>query len=57
MHLNDVEKIAFHMPQGLFAFLVMPFGITNAMATSQALMNEVFTTTFDGLCLSSLMTY
>ncbi|WVZ63768.1 LOW QUALITY PROTEIN: hypothetical protein U9M48_013374 [Paspalum notatum var. saurae] len=41
MHPNDVEKTAFWTHQGLFKFLVKPFGLTNAPATFQALMNDV----------------
>jgi hypothetical protein len=41
MHPDDVEKTTFHTHQGLFEFLVMPFDLTNAPATFQALMNEV----------------
>jgi hypothetical protein len=41
MHLDDIDKMTFHTHQGLFEFLVMPFGMTNASAIFQALMNEV----------------
>lgn len=37
----DVDKTAFQTHQGLFEFLVMPFVLTNAPATFQALMNSV----------------
>jgi hypothetical protein len=37
----DVHKTAFRTHEGLFEFLVMSFGLTNAPATFQALMNEV----------------
>jgi hypothetical protein len=36
-----VRKIAFRTHQGLFEFLVVPFELTTAPATFQALMNEV----------------
>ncbi|KAL8113758.1 hypothetical protein AgCh_020885 [Apium graveolens] len=42
MHLPDVEKTAFRTHHGHFEFLVLPFGLTNAPSTFQALMNEVF---------------
>jgi len=41
MHPADVEKTAFRTHQGLFEFLVVPLGLTNAPATFQALMNAV----------------
>jgi hypothetical protein len=41
MHPNDVEKTVFQMHQGLFEFLVMPFGLSNTPAMLQALMNGV----------------
>jgi hypothetical protein len=41
MDPDDVHKTAFHTHEGLFEFLVMSFGLTNAPATFQALMNEV----------------
>jgi hypothetical protein len=41
MHTDDVEKTVFCTHQGLFEFLVMSFGLTNAPATFQALMNDV----------------
>lgn len=41
MHPEDVAKTAFHTHHGHYEFLVMPFGLSNATATFQALMNVV----------------
>jgi hypothetical protein len=41
MHCDDVEKTTLRTHEGLFEFLVMSFGLTNAPATFQALMNDV----------------
>jgi hypothetical protein len=41
MHPDGVEKTAFRTHQGLFEFLVMPFGLSNAPAMFQAMMNDI----------------
>ena len=41
MHPDDIAKMAFRTHHGHFEFLVMPFGLSNAPATFQALMNDV----------------
>jgi len=41
MKPEDIDKTAFHTHDGFYEFLVMPFGLCNAPATFQALMNDV----------------
>jgi hypothetical protein len=41
MDLAGIEKIAFRAHEGIFEFLVMSFGLTNASAMFQALMNDI----------------
>ena len=50
---NDREKTAFCTPDGLFEFKVMPFGLCNAPATFQRLMDLVLA----GLQWSSCLVY
>ncbi len=41
IHPDDIEKTAFRTRYGLYHFLVLPFGLTNAPATFQFMMNNV----------------
>ena len=38
----DQEKTSFVISQGLFCYKVMPFGLKNARATYQRLVNKMF---------------
>ena len=44
MDESDQEKTSFVTSQGLFWYKVMPFGLKNAGATYQRLMNKMFDT-------------
>ena len=39
---EDVPKTAFSTPFGHYEFKALPFGLTNAPATFQAVMNDIF---------------
>ena len=41
VHEDDISKTAFHTHHGHFEFMVMPFELSNAPSTFQALMNMV----------------
>jgi hypothetical protein len=41
MNVADIEKTTIRIHEGLFEFLVMSFGLMNAPATFQALMNDI----------------
>lgn len=42
LHLEDKFKTAFQTHHGHFQWVVMPFGLSNAPATFQSLMSEIF---------------
>ena len=48
---TDIPKTAFRTQRGHFEFLVMPFGVTNAPATFQRMMNAVFKEELDTFVL------
>lgn len=42
MHEADIHKMTFQTHEGHYEFLVMPFRLTNASSTFQALINSIF---------------
>ncbi|XP_025625375.1 uncharacterized protein [Arachis hypogaea] len=42
MHRPDEEKTAFITPEGTYCYTIMPFGLKNAGATYQRLVNKIF---------------
>ena len=51
MKEDDIPKTAFRTHRDQFEFLVVPFGVTNAPATFQQLMNRVFAKELDAFVL------
>ena len=48
---EDIPKTAFQTQRGQFKFVVMPFGVTNAPATFQRMMNALFKEELDAYVL------
>ena len=48
---EDVPKTAFTTPAGLYEYMVLPFGLTNAPSTFQALVNSILGTEMSHCCL------
>ena len=48
---QDIPKTAFRTQRGQFEFLVMPFGVANAPATFQRMMNSLFKDELDAFVL------
>ena len=54
---EDIHKTTFKTRYGHYEFVVVPFGLTNALATFMCLMNSVFNVYLKILFLFSLMTF
>ena len=54
MKEQDIPKTAFQMQRGQFEFLAMPFGVANAPATFQRMMNSLFKEELDAFVLAYL---
>ena len=44
---RDIPKTAFRTAKGLFEFVVMPFGLSDAPSTFQRLVNKIFSDLID----------
>ena len=51
MKESDIPKTTFRTQRGQFEFIVMPFGVTNAPATFQRMMNSLFKEELDDFIL------
>ena len=51
LHKQEIPKTAFKMRWGLFEFLVMPFGVTNAPSQFMNMMNDVLSNYLDDFVL------
>jgi hypothetical protein len=51
IHSGDIPKTTFTMRYGLYEYLVLSFGLTNALAHFMYLMNPIFMPELDGFVM------
>jgi len=57
MKEEDISKTAFTTHMGHFEYVILPFGLTNALATFQSLMNTVLAEFLKKFALVFFMTF
>lgn len=57
MNAADIHKTTFPPHEGHYEFVVMPFGLSNAVVTFQATMNQLLNPSFVTSSLCSSMTF
>lgn len=55
VHPQDTHKMAFLTHEGHYEFLVIPFGLINALTNFQGIMNSIFTWVTMKVCLGDFI--